>query len=129
VNLLPAGPSWRALLVALSLALTAAPAAAADWSRTDTALTGAALTGLAVDWGQTRTIARNPARFNELNPFLGEHPSVGRVDRYFALAMLGTVGLAIALPSEYRKIFLYGLILRETAVVITNYSIGIRASF
>jgi hypothetical protein len=109
--------------------LFSSPAAAADWSATDTILTGAALATIALDWGQTRTIARNPDKYRETNPILGPHPSLDRVNAFFALSMLATVGIAIALPPRDRKIFLGGVAIVETAFVIHNHGIGIRASW
>jgi len=111
------------------LLLLPASVHAGDWDKTDTALLTSALVVTAVDWGQTRTIARNPDRFHEHNPFLGSHPSTGAVDKYFTVAMLGTVGIAIALPQTQRRWFLGGVTFLETVVVISNDRIGIRASF
>jgi len=43
---------------------------------------------LVADWGQTREIAVNP-RYREINILLGENPSLGEVDLYFATAIVG----------------------------------------
>jgi hypothetical protein len=100
-----------------------------DWDRTDSLLLTTALSAMAIDWGQTRSIARNPARFTEGNPILGPHPSVARVDRYFALAMLGTAGVAGILTPTPRKWFLGGVTAVEVVVIISNRGAGIRANF
>lgn len=119
----------RRLLAAMLGALAFSVTASAHADTTDAALLGGALAALAVDWGQTRAIAQQPMRYEERNPILGQHPSIGRVNSYFALAMIGTAGLALALPREHSRIFLGGLILLETAVVVSNHGIGIRARF
>ena len=100
-----------------------------DWDRTDSLLLGTALTTLAIDWGQTRDVARRPERYTEANPILGRHPRVSRVDRYFALSMAGTVGAAAVIPVSYRKWFLGGLTLLETAVIVDNHRMGLRVRF
>jgi hypothetical protein len=100
------------------------------WERTDSILLGTSLTTLAIDWGQTRDLARRQEPpFTEANPFLGKHPSVGRVDTYFAFVMAGTVGLSAVLPVTYRRWFLGGLTVLETAVIIDNHRLGLRVRF
>lgn len=49
---------------------------------------------LVIDWRQTLSIARNPERWYERNPALGEHPSVARVHVWFALIALSVLGIA-----------------------------------
>ena len=100
------------------------------WERTDSILLGTSLATMAIDWGQTRDLARRPQPpFTEANPFLGKHPSVGRVDTYFTLVMAGTVGLSAVLPLTYRRWFLGGLTVLETAVIIDNHHLGLRVRF
>ena len=99
------------------------------WDRTDSLLLTTALSTIAIDWGQTRDIARHPERFTEGNPFLGSHPSVGRVDKYFALAMAGTAVTAGFLAPTPRKWFLGGVTAVEVVVIISNHRVGIRADF
>jgi hypothetical protein len=137
------------------LLLSSAPAHAADWGERDTAMLGGALGLMAVDWAQTRDLARQtqwnkpecadagfrsaPAAVNaqcatvpvyrEINPLLPSHPTTSQVDRYFALAMIGTAGLSYALPNGYRSYFLGTVIVLESLVVLHNHSIGLRVSF
>ena len=100
-----------------------------SWDRTDSLLLTTALSTIAIDWAQTRDISRNPQRFTEGNPFLGSHPSVGRVDKYFALAMAGTAVTAGFLAPTPRKWFLGGVTAVEVVVIISNHRVGIRADF
>jgi hypothetical protein len=118
----------KIVLLLLVLLSWCGGASAADWETTDTLLLSSALTMTAVDWAQTRYIARHP-EYHEKNPALGSNPSVGKVDRYFGSAMIGTVGLAMLLPSTQRRWFLGGLLIVETAVVVNNHQIGIKAEF
>ena len=122
--------SGRAALLILAFVLLPSPCPAADpWETTDYALAGAAVAALAVDWGQTRHIAKNPNRFIETNPVLGTAPSVGKVDAYFVGAMVGTVALAYVLPSDWRQLFLGGVLALELGVVQQNRSLGIKMAF
>jgi hypothetical protein len=120
----------RAALLILALVLFPSLCRAADpWETTDYALAGAAVVALAVDWGQTRHIAKNSNRFIETNPVLGTSPSVGKVDAYFVGAMVGTVALAHVLPSDWRQLFLGGVLALELGVVSQNRSLGIKMAF
>jgi hypothetical protein len=120
----------RAALLILALVLLPSPCQAGDpWETTEYALAGAAVAALAVDWGQTRHIAKNPNRFNEKNPMLGTTPSVGKVDAYFVGAMVGTVALAHVLPSDWRQLFLAGVLVVELNVAQQNRSLGIKMAF
>lgn len=134
-------PNWwtdcaRAMLsrlfsLALALALPAAGAARDPWDATDTALGAVALGALALDWGQTRYIATHPERFHEhaAARVIGEHPSLGRVNSYFLVRMLGTVAIAEALPSPWRTAFLGGTVAIELRAVRRNASLGIKVEF
>jgi hypothetical protein len=122
--------SGRAALLILALVLFPSLCRAADpWETTDYVLAGAAVAALAVDWGQTRHIAKNPNRFIETNPVLGTSPSVGKVDAYFVGAMVGTVALAHVLPNDWRQLFLAGVLTVELGVVQQNRSLGIKMAF
>lgn len=90
------------------------------WSSEDIARQAAALGLLGADWGQTRAIAKNPTQFSEINKILGEHPSSGRVNNYFAASMIGHTLLMNALPPEWRKWAQYGTIGLEAPVVGRN---------
>lgn len=97
--------------------------------REDEALVASSVVLLAADWMQTRTIAKNPSRWSETNPILGEHPSVGKVNAYFAAAIVGTIGLAIALPKPERRMFLGLLTVTEAYVIFRNNNVGIGLTF
>ena len=68
----------------LLLLLFISPAYADEWTTNDT-YREITYQGLAaIDWLQTRNIAKNP-NYYEQNPILGEYPSVGKVNAYFAI--------------------------------------------
>lgn len=83
-----------------------------------------------MDWAQTRTIAKSPHQFHETNPFLGEHPSVGKVNNYFLSTGLMHALLANQLPPELAKIFQYGSMGFEAGFVGKNkFKLGIGMTF
>ena len=109
-------------------------------------LLGTAATLLVIDWGQTLSITHETETtaslngqtpvvvsrqrpYHEKNPILGSDPSKNEIDRYFAVALLGTAGLAYVLPPTYRRYFLGGVIVVETLVVLRNHRIGMRVQF
>lgn len=117
----------RALLLA---ALLTPLAAQAEWTERERLLLGATIGVMAVDWGQTRMIAKKPEQeFFEYNPLLGKNPTVGEIDTYFAVAMLATWGTAHLLPNKYRSTFLGAMLLLETTIVIRNHEIGLRMAW
>ena len=122
----------RLQIAAAGLAATATttPATAADdWTDAQVTKAAALATLTAADWAQTRNIARHPVRWHETNPLLGEHPSVGAVDRHFALsAMLGAAALH-ALPTRYRDMALNAGLVIEATCVANNLRLGIGVKF
>jgi hypothetical protein len=144
---------WKAALF-IACAALGSLAHAEEWQTTDKALLGGALALLAIDWSQTRDLARRQAYtrqecedpgfratpyapyvceqkavYHELNPLLPHHPTTGDVDRYFALATAATVGLAYVLPTTYRRYLLGGVVVVETVIVLHNRQVGLRVSF
>lgn len=99
------------------------------WDKPDAFLLGTSVTLLVVDWSQTRYIASHPDQFHEKNRFLGVHPSISKVNRYFVANVVGTVGVAMVLPSRWRKFWLGGVSVIEISAVRNNRSIGIKTDF
>jgi hypothetical protein len=131
----------RLLLVALLLS----GCSPAPWTKADTVRQGVffALTG--VDWHQTRGIASEKwsgtvqnadggttyyngtvPRYHEYNPILGEHPSQGSVDAYFAAAVVGHAAISYLLPPRWRAWWQYLGIGAQGFVVYHNWGEGIR---
>ena len=82
-----------------------------------------------VDWGQTLDIARNPGLYHEINPVIGRHPSVGRVNLYMGLSAAGHLAVSWALPKEYRVYWQWMTIGVTGGLVGHNFNIGLRVRF
>ena len=82
-----------------------------------------------VDWGQTLNIADNPHLYYERNPLLGQHPSRGKVNTYFAIAIPLHIGVTYALPKKWRSFWLKGSIGVEVLCVGNNFVLGINTAF
>ena len=80
---------------------------------------------LILDWLQTRAIAKNPSLFYEMNPILGKHPTIGRVNVYFAACILGYLGMALTLPALGAFMFSVVIGIVQTYFVYANYDEGI----
>ena len=83
----------------------------------------------AMDWLQTRNIARNPDQYYETNPILGKHPSVRQVNTYFALCVLGHIAATNILKRPYRtylQVFSIGVSMQY---VNNNYGLGIKMNW
>ena len=100
-----------------------------DWTPQNTHLEWAWVALHGADWLQTRYIATHPERFSETNPILGEHPSVGTVNLFFA----ATTGLhyliSRKLHPEQRKWFQLVSIGVSGGAVARNYHLGVRMEF
>ncbi len=114
--------------LALCLLLLALPAQARDWTNEELGWGAAAAAVRLADWAQTRNIVRNPDRFREVNPLIGEHPSRGRVDGVFILGSALLFAAAHYFP-EYRKSILQVYVVIGGGVVARNASIGVKMSF
>lgn len=129
--------------IAVLVLLPAAAHAQRRWSKLDTGLLVVSSQLLTIDWLQTvdisRTIVHCPAQYaasggcrpaswhrrTEGNPFLGPHPSVGKVNTYFSLAV-GLNMLAHRLPPTPRRVLWTGVTIVQTWVVIRNHRAGVR---
>lgn len=127
------------LVIAFLASIFSSPAhAESDWTTTDTALQVTYSVLHVMDWLQTRQIAANPDRWHETNPILGEHPSKGKVDAYFATTLIAHTAISYLLPKEVdalgykvpaRNIWQMVWIGVEAGYVAHNYSLGIQAKF
>lgn len=114
--------------IVLALALLALPAQAREWTGEEIGWGAAAAAVRLADWAQTRNIVRNPDRFREVNPLIGEHPSFGRVDGAFIIGSALLFGAAHYWP-QYRKQILQWYVVVGAGVVARNASIGVRMTF
>ena len=118
------------VVISVSLFLTftglAVSYSADKWTTEDIMLEVTALGLKAIDWRQTRTIAKHPNLYWETNPILGEHPSIEAINRYFITTALGHVFITHLLPQKYRKYWQLLWIGISANCVYHNYRIGIK---
>lgn len=117
------------LIIALILVSACPVEGQSSWTTTDTMLEGTWIILHILDWGQTLDIARNPHRFYEINPILGRHPSVGKVDTYMLLSTIIHPIISYHLPQPYRKYWQYVTISITGGLVIHNFNIGLKVRF
>ena len=85
---------FMSALLALSLLFSSFSFAGDWWERNKEWAVGQGifLTLLAIDWRQTQVIATDP-KYIEVNPILGNNPSISKVNRYFfTVGLLHTAG-------------------------------------
>jgi len=99
------------------------------WREEDTERLVASTVLQAVDWRQTKHIAKNGHKFYECNPYLGKHPSQNKVDLYFAASFAGKTLGAYLLPEDWRRRWQWVCIGISAGCVGYNYSIGIEMEF
>jgi len=123
---------------------------AAEWTSDDTNREVAYQVIQDIDWLQTRNIAKSPCfvlvkhhfgpygqyyydkvpgPIYEQNNYLGPHPSMGAVNRYFLVMSVVHLGISYLLPREYRAPFQYITIGMESGYVAHNLSVGIHITF
>jgi hypothetical protein len=97
-----------------------------SWRTAHVALASAFAVALEIDAAQTREAMRRGYR--EVNPLLGAHPSVGRVNSYTALAGLSVLATAAAVPARLRRWVLGVALAVETLTIAgtVREGIGIR---
>jgi hypothetical protein len=118
-----------------------------DWTTADTGRQSALTALLVVDWGQTLYVAEHPRIpcFKDISGvifycanlqengfaryFIGTHPSVGKVNNYFAASIIGHAMIAYVLPSAWRHGWQYVWIGAEANTVERNRHIGIKIDF
>lgn len=105
------------------------PVHASEWTKADTAWEAGYLVLHVIDWGQTRNISRRPDAYRELNPILGSHPSIERVNTYFALTAIAHTAISYALPADWRRGWQMVSIGMEATAVSNNYKIGLKIDF
>lgn len=121
----------RHLTCALLL-LLATPLDAADWFRADVNRQTAYTVLHVADWLQTRDISHDCRRGLdawEHNPMLGECPSYGEVNGYFAITLVAHYLTTDALPPRWRKPFQHFTIGMQASAVGHNLSLGFNFRF
>ena len=141
--------TWILILLLIPTLANAEYKFAENWTKTDTAWQVTFLSITAVDWMQTRWMAKQNWQwdgkyYHETNPFLGDFPSEGKVNTLIPLAMLGHTLVALAIPPRscteeqekngrininFRRIWQCLFIGVESAAVYKNYTIGVHLEF
>lgn len=111
---------------------------AENWNRNDTEWQVASIVLGVADWLQTRYISKHPDEYREMNKVLGDHPSLDKVDLYFASVIVAYTIIAAALPPE-AEVFDYKINPRricqsvwigvEGVTVVRNIAIGIKFEY
>ena len=117
---------FQCIMVLCSLLL--APSLAfpfGSWNQETTARELCFLFSLSKDWKQTLDISKNPDKFSEANPILGEHPDERKVHVYFAGCALTHALIAYMLPPEYSKIWQVTWIGIQSSVTDHNHENGL----
>jgi hypothetical protein len=121
-------------LVIATLAAAPAPIAAQGaqptaraWRASDVALASVFTVALWIDAAQTRQGVRRG--YDELNPILGPHPTVGLVNAYTAVVGVATLGVAAAAPARARPWLLGAALAVEAFAVSRNVQAGIALTF
>jgi len=82
-----------------------------------------------IDWRQTRTIAKHPDDYYEMNPILGKHPSTTEVDIYMISGAILHPIITHYLPKKYRPWWQGITIIMSTTCVVNNFIVGIGMDF
>lgn len=125
----------------LLLLATSVAHAGDDWTREDTHRQAALTALFVVDWAQTRWSIKHNEEFpceknaqpcgfyKEQNPFLGEHPNIGKVNNLIGASIIGHAAIAYMLPRGWREGWQYVWIGIEINAVYYNHSAGIKLKF
>ncbi len=113
------------LFLGLSLCCPTSSYSFGSWNQETTARELCFLFSLSTDWKQTLEIAKNPDKYSEANPILGEHPDERKVHMYFAGCALTHALIAYMLPPEYSKLWQVTWIGIQSSVTDHNHDNGI----
>ncbi len=125
----------RIAVILMALLLVSCSSVSYKWTKSDKIGQIMALTALTADWMQTKYIATHGNEYREMNPILGEHPSKGQVNAYFAGLAAFNVGASMILPSKIvinddivfkpRLMWQTSTFLGHGYAVISNYNLGV----
>jgi hypothetical protein len=97
-----------------------------EMTQSDFVMAAVSTTAIGGDWLTTlRNVRRSQQpgwNGHEINPILGPHPSIGRVNTVFVAATLTNVAVGVALPHRLRKVFWAVVTGVESLAVLINLS-------
>lgn len=123
------------LAVVVVLTLTQVGTAHTDgigkWTKDQQYMWGAYTLVWALDFGQTRDIAKRPDEYREkyAEAWLGRHPSVGRVNNMLVLEYVATYVASTQLESGCRTALLLALIVFHGTMVGNNNAVGLKVDW
>jgi hypothetical protein len=83
-----------------------------------------------IDYFQTRDIIANPETYREKNVILGDHPSMGRLNAFSAIALGGHYLISRHLNHHNRKLWQYSTGTVATLNIARNhFVVGLRMNF
>ena len=112
--------------------IEAYPAQASDlwtWTPQDSALASTLIAVDLMDYATTIQCAKHPDGYRERNRTMGEHPSVGAVQRFFPILIASQIAFEVIAPHPYRGYFQLYDIGVEAWAVYGNRKIGLKISF
>lgn len=125
----------RIAVILIALLLVSCSSVSYKWTKADKIGQIMALTALTADYLQTRYIASHGDEYRETNFILGEHPSKGQVNAYFAGLAAFNIGASMILPSKViigddivlkpRLMWQTSTFLGHGYAVISNYNLGV----
>jgi len=123
-----------AVVILIVLSLCSCSSYSYKWTKADKVGQVMVLGAMTMDWLQTKYIATHGNEYRETNPMLGEHPSKGQVNAYFAGLAAFNVATSCLLPSEIivndykfkpRLMWQTSTFLGHGYAVISNYNLGV----
>jgi len=127
------------LAICLVISVTTNSEAFDKWTKTDVSLQAAYTVLHVLDWGQTLQISREPLYYSsdhsksytrsDQNLFLGKHPKVDEVHKYFISTLVLHTVISHVLPEEYRTVWQGSTIAIQAYVVGRNFSLGLNGFF
>ena len=76
-----------------------------------------------------RTVAENPDKWHEQNAILGLHPTINKVNVYFAASAVISAMILNFAPPKIQRYFLNGASIVELGAVGNNVTLGIKLSY
>jgi len=102
----------------------ARPKSSNQWRTEHTVLAIASSVTITTDWLLSANAARR-GTFDEMNPILGHHPSVGQLNTYNLLILGSNLAIGRLLPNKFRTLWFTAITSFETAIVLHQYNIGL----
>ncbi len=115
-----------AFLITATVLMASCATCRGGWTKADTAWELADIGLMTADWSQTQHIASNPGRYYENNPILGLHPSISKLNLYFAIWVPAHAAVSCwVLDPKWRRVWQVGTAGVEVWAIKGNLDIGL----